>query len=65
MDEINSLIASDIDLKVANIPVSYKTSVLLNKSANPITKSATPIKVKKIATPIEKIITVNDAPIVS
>ena len=65
MDEMHALMASDIDLKVANIPANYKTSVALNKSSKPITKSATPIKVKKSATPIETAIAAPEAPIAS
>ena len=37
IDEVNALMASDIDLKATNIPANYKTSVALNKS----TKSTT------------------------
>ena len=53
MDEMNALMASDIDLKVANIPANYKTSVALNKPTKTIAKSATPIKTKKPAPTIE------------
>lgn len=61
MDEMNALMASDIDLKVANISADYKTSYSFNKKAAPITKSAKPIKVKKASTPI----VVNETPVVS
>ena len=37
IEKMNALMASDIDLKIANIPANYKTSVALNKS----TKSTT------------------------
>lgn len=63
MDEMNALMATDIDLKVANIPANYKTSVALNKSSKPITKSATSIKVKKSPTPIETAIAASETPI--
>lgn len=63
MDEMNALMASDIDLKVANIPANYKTSVALNKPAKTITKSATPIKSKKPASTIETPIAVTVTPI--
>ena len=53
MDEMNALKASGIDIKVANIPANYKSSVALNKAAKPMTKSATPIKSKKSPTLIE------------
>ena len=42
MSEINALITSDVDIKVAS-----------NKTATPITKSATSIKVKKSSPAIE------------
>ena len=63
MDEMNSLMASDVDLKVANIPANYKTSVALNKPAKSITKSATPIKTKKSPPTIETPIAVPETPI--
>ena len=44
IDEMNALMATDIDLKAANIPANYKTSVALNKPAKSITKTATTIK---------------------
>ena len=65
IDEMNALMASDIDLKIAIIPANYKTSVALNKSAKPITKSATPIKTKKSFPTIETSIAVPEAPIES
>lgn len=65
MDEINALMALDIDLQFANIPANYKTSVALNKSAKSISKPATLIKVKKSTPTIETIIAVPDAPIAS
>lgn len=63
MSEMNALMASDVDLKVANIPANYKTSVAINKSAAPITKSATSIKVKKSPSLIETTIVVPESPI--
>ena len=63
MDEMNALMASDIDLKVAYIPANYKTSVALNKHDKTITKSATPIKTKKLASTIETPIAAPEAPI--
>ena len=63
IDEMNALMASDIDLKVANIPANYKTSVALNKPDKTITKSATPIKNKKPPPPIETPIAVPETPI--
>jgi len=65
IDEMNALMASDIDLKVANISADYKTSYAINKKAVPITKSAKPIKVKKPSHSIETPIAVNEPPIVS
>ena len=65
IDEMNALIASDIDLKIANIPANYKTSVALNKPAKPITKTATPIKAKKSPLPIETPIAIPESPIES
>lgn len=58
MDAIHTLIASDVDIKVATISANYKTSVAINKSAAPITKSAPSIKVKKSSPAIEASITV-------
>lgn len=46
MTEMNALMASNTDLKVANIPANYKTSVALNKSA-PTIKPASTVKTKK------------------
>ena len=63
MDEMNALMASDIDLKVANIPANYKTSVALNKPAKTITNSSTPIKTQKSPPPIETPIAVPETPI--
>ena len=63
MDEMNSLIASDIDLKVPNISANYKTSVALNKPDKIITKSAKPIKTKKPASTIETPIAVPETTI--
>ena len=63
VEEMNALMASEVDLKAANIPANYKTSVALNKSAISITKTATPIKVKKSPTHIETSIAVSEAPI--
>ena len=63
MDEMYALITSDIDLKVANIPANYKTSVALNKPDKTIKKSATPIKIKKPASTIETPIAVPETPI--
>ena len=54
MSEINALIASDVDIKVAS-----------NKTATPITKSATSIKAKKSPPPIETPIAAPEAPIAS
>ena len=65
MDEINAVMASDVDLKVANFPANYKTSVALNKSTKSTTKSVTPIKVKKYPTPIETSIADIESPIAS
>ena len=63
LDEMNALMASDIDLKAANIPVNYKTSVALNKPAKSITNSAKSIKTKKPDTTIETPIAVPETPI--
>lgn len=52
LDEMNALMASDIDLKAPNIPANYKTSIALNKPAKPITNSAKTIKTKKPASTI-------------
>ena len=60
IEEMNALMASDIDLKIANIPANYKTSVALNKSTKPTTKSVTLIKVKKFPSPDEASIAVTD-----
>ena len=65
MDEVNELIASDVDLKAANITANYKTSVALNKSAKSTSISAAPIKVKKSPPPIETPIAAPEAPIAS
>ena len=65
IDEMNTLMASDIDLIIANIPANYKTSVALNKFAKSITKTATSIKVKNSPTPIDTFIAVTEAPIES
>ena len=46
MTEMNALMASKTDLKVANIPANYKTSVALNKSA-PVIKPESTVKTKK------------------
>ena len=46
MTEMNALIASNTDLKVANIPANYKTSVAINKSA-PVIKPESTVKTKK------------------
>ena len=54
MSEINALITSDVDIKVAS-----------NKTATPITKSATSIKAKKSPPPIETPIAAPEAPIAS
>jgi hypothetical protein len=53
MDEMNALVASDVDLKVINISAEYKTSYAIKKSVAPFTKSTKPIKVKKSSQPIE------------
>jgi len=63
IDEVNALMASGIDLKTANIPANYKTSVALNKPAKTITNSAKPIKTKKPTPSIETPITVPETPI--
>ena len=63
LDEMNALMALDIDLKVANIPANYKTSVALNKPAKSITQSATPIKTKKSPTTIESPTALPEAPL--
>ena len=65
MDEMNALMASDVDLKAANIPANYKTSVALNKSAKTITNSPKPIKTKKSPTTIETPIAVAETSIAS
>jgi len=65
MDEMHALMASDIDLKTANIPANYKTSVALNKPAKTITKTATPIKTKKSPQSIEIPIEAPEMPITS
>lgn len=54
MSEVNALITSDVDIKVAS-----------NKTATPITKPATSIKVKKSPPPIETPIAAPEAPIAS
>lgn len=54
MSEINALITSDVDIKVAS-----------NKTATPITKPAAPIKAKKSPPPIETPIAAPEAPIAS
>ena len=48
MAQMNALMVSEVDLKVANIPANYKTSYAIKKSVLPITKSATAIKVKNL-----------------
>jgi hypothetical protein len=53
MNEMNTLVASDVDLKVVNISADYKTSYAIKKSVAPITKATKPIKVKKASSPIE------------
>ena len=63
LEEMNALMATDIDLKTANIPANYKTSVALNKPAKPITNSAKSIKTKKPASTIEAPITAPETPI--
>ena len=63
MDDLNTLMASDIDLKTANIPPNYKTSVALNKPTKTITQSATPIKTKNSPPTIETSITAPETPI--
>lgn len=63
MNEMNALMASDIDLKVASISADYKTSYAIKKSAKPITKSVTSIKVKNPSSPIETTIVGPDTPI--
>ena len=69
IDEMNALMASDVDLKAANIPANYKTSVALIKSATPNkiatanSKSATPTKPKKSPPNIETPITAPETPI--
>ena len=65
IDEMNALMASDVDLKVANIPANYKTSVALDKPAKSTIKSATPIKAKKSPLPIETPIAIPESPIES
>ena len=65
IEEMNALITSDIDLKIANIPANYKTSVALSKSDKSTTKSATPIKVKNSPAPIETSIAATESPIES
>ena len=65
IDEMNALMATDIDLKAANIPANYKTSVALNKPAKSIAKTATTIKAKKSPLPIETPISVPETPIAS
>ena len=65
IDEMNVLMASDVDLKAANIPADYKTSVALNKPAKSITKTATTIKAKKSPLPIETPIAIPESPIES
>jgi hypothetical protein len=63
MDEMNALMASEVDLKVANISAEYKTSYAIKKSVAPISKSATAIKVKKSSQPVETPIVVPEASI--
>jgi hypothetical protein len=63
IDEMRVLIASNVDLKVANIDPEYKTSYAINKKAKPITKSATPIKSKNSSPSKDKTNPVSEAPL--
>ena len=63
IDEMNALMATDIDLKATNIPANYKTSVAFNKPGKSITKIATTIKAKKSPLPIETPIAIPESSI--
>ncbi len=63
MDEINTLMDSDINLKTANIPANYKTSAILRNPAKTITNSTKPIKTKKPTPSIETPFAVPETPI--
>ncbi|MGB2832940.1 MAG: hypothetical protein WBC07_08285 [Methylotenera sp.] len=52
MDEVNMLIATGVNLKVAEIAANYKTSVAINKSAAPV-KPALTTQTKKTKSSIE------------
>lgn len=62
MDEINALMASDINIEISNFPAKQKPPVASKKPSEPIINSATSIKTKKSNPPIETSNTLPEPP---